>query len=124
MSEKPDLVASYDQVVENVLRFNEELRASVGLQRRLAQFRAWYYIPERDAVGPSIFIGYQGMNAERCLEGGLDGRVTESHVGLPRWFRILEEGTPEYRRISEKVSNLLEGFRKKPSKRARFNVPG
>lgn len=123
MSERPDFVASYGQVVENVLQFNEQLRGSVGLQRRLSHFRAWYYIPEKDAVGPSIFIGYQGMTAERCLEGGLDGRDTEAAACLPRWFNTLQEGTPEYRRISEKVSNLLEGFGKKPSRRARFNVP-
>lgn len=123
MSKKPDLVTDYDQVVENVLRFNEELRGSVGLQRRLSHFRAWYYIPEKDAVGPSKFIGYQGMNAVRYLEGGLDGKETEAAACLPRWFSRLQEGTPEYRRISEKVSNLLEGFHKKPSRLARFNVP-
>ncbi len=52
-----ELIESYREVVENVRQFNEDLVANTDICSQLSQFRAWYYVPELDALGPSKFIG-------------------------------------------------------------------
>lgn len=124
---KPILIDSYSQVMQNVRTFSEEVHFLVD---RLSQFRLWYYVPEVGAVGPSKFIGYSGMTAKVYLDRGnregspgtnLDGRKTM--VTLERWFRQTEPGTPEHERCMKKVIDLLRSYNKIPSSRARYMVP-
>lgn len=122
MQVKPKTVCSYDQVPESIHSFNEGLTQVADLETLLAYFRAWYYVPEGDAVGPSKFIGYDGMTAAEYMDrDDLDGRETEPI--LQRWFEVLEEGTPEYQYVEHKVMQLNSRFGKRVSSAARFSAP-
>ena len=122
MQEKPNPISNYTQVVENIHSFNEDLSQGTDLKTLLAYFRAWYYVPEEDAVGPSKFIGYEDMSGAIYMErDDLDGRETEPV--LQRWFEVLEEGTPEYRYVEQKVLELAAQFGKRVSSAARFSAP-
>ena len=117
------LAPDYDNVVANVERFNKDLPDSEDLQSHLSYFRAWYYIPNLDMVGPSKFIGYKDMTADKYAHTytELDGRETEPH--LSQWFRTTEERSPEYQYVFEKVRKLLSQYDKSPSRVARFSTP-
>ena len=125
--DKPELVDSYSQVVENVRTFNEEVHLLVD---RLGQFRIWYCVPELGAVGPSKFIGYSGMTAEAYLDRdnrdgppgtNIDGRKTR--VILEKWFHQTEPGTPVHECCKKQVIDLLRPYNKLPSSRAGYMVP-
>jgi hypothetical protein len=122
MQAKPRPVSDYNQVLENIHRFNEGLTSDTDLESLLAFYRAWYYAPEADSVGPSKFLGYQDMTAiEYMARDDLDGRETEPV--LQRWFEVLEEGTPEHQYVERKVLELTARFGKRVSKAARFSAP-
>ena len=112
MEQRPMLCSSYDEIVESMNLFNK----GIGLESRLRYFRAWYYIPEIDAVGPSKFIGYRGMTIPNYLKYPLDGKETESVLG--QWFDVLAEG-PELTYVSNLVARVL-GPKGRPNKLARY----
>ena len=115
-------VKTYENVIESVRAFNEGLSRTRDLQRQLSYFRAWYYAPELDAVGPSKFIGYRGMTASEYMRSeDLDGRETEPV--LTRWFDALESGTSETAYVAKLVEELLAKYKKAPNRVARFNAP-
>ena len=128
------LARNYNEVIQSTNSFNAGLNENPKLATRLSQFRAWYYIPEIDAVGPSKFIGYKDMSvgfymshtgslAQATLPRykRLDGRETEPRLSM--WFRIAELGTSEYECVLQMVEELLDRWGKSPHKRARYCVP-
>ena len=118
------LISNYSEVVENVRRFNDNLSLNQQLQQQLPYFRSWYYIPELDAAGPSKFIGYKAMTVERYIGvcgKELDGRWTEPE--LKAWFGILENSTPEHKYVASIVETLIQQYRKRINRVARFNAP-
>jgi len=116
------IVDSYEEVVRSVRAFNEDLSEAHVLQGQLSYFRAWYYIPELDAVGPSKFLGYRGMTVSEYMQSQeLDGRVTEPV--LSRWFDALENDTSETVYVARLVEELLARYKKVPNRVARFNAP-
>ncbi|MSQ14096.1 MAG: hypothetical protein EXR47_08220 [Dehalococcoidia bacterium] len=122
---KPAQVAqNLKAVKESLIAFDQGLKENRNLDRRLSLFRAWYYIPELDAVGPSKFIDYKGMTAAEYLDrysADLDGRKTEPVLG--KWFDTLEEDTPEAQYIAGKVFEPLHNHGKRPNIAARFGAP-
>ncbi len=91
------LVDSPAQAIENIHRYQIEIRSSRELARRMTSAHAWYAVESDDGAwlfGPSKFIGYVGLTAETYLtmsarhyepaEDRLDGRKTEPV--LRRWF--------------------------------------
>jgi hypothetical protein len=116
-------VTNYEDVLESVRDFNRDLEQVEQMKDKLRFFRAWYYIPEQDAVGPSKFIGYKGMTAEEYMRSHteLDGRVTEPV--LSQWFNRLERDTLEADFVRKKVMQLLGRYGKSVNSIARFNVP-
>lgn len=134
MPYKEKLVKDYDEVVESTKSFNVGLREHPRLYERLSGFKAWYYIPEIDAVGPSKFIGYGNMCADfywahtgalgkatlpRSKQ--LDGRETEPV--LEEWFVVTDPKTPEHKFVSEMTEELLDRWNKKPNSKVRYCVP-
>lgn len=116
------LVRELDEVRGRIRQFNDDLKTGKGLAARLKQFRAWYYDPESDMVGPSKFIGYAGMTAEQYVrQAKLDGRETEPVLGT--WFRVLEPGSPEEAFVREHADNLCATHGKSLNKVARFCAP-
>ena len=120
-----ELIEFYQEVVENVRQFNQDLVENEVIRFQLSQFRAWYYIPELDAIGPSKFIGYKRMNTTRYRWGdGKDGKETEPR--LQRFFRPVREGHPRYMYLENKLCSIVEQYGtkgKRPNKLARLNVP-
>lgn len=115
---------SYEDVIKNVGEFNKSLDEGKDLQGSLSFFRAWYYIPELDAVGPSKFIGYKDMTAGEYVgryKQDLDGRETESV--LKQWFEVLEGDSPKDKYVAAKVEQLLQRYDKRPSKAFRCGAP-
>ncbi|MBI4337332.1 MAG: hypothetical protein HY683_05840 [Chloroflexi bacterium] len=120
------LAGDYNDVIQSIKRFNEELPRSEGLQELLGYFRAWYYSPELDQVGPSKFAGYKGMNAAEYLannreEGGLDGTSTEPE--LAKWFDRLGDASPESLYVAGLVERLVSRYERWPNRASRFNAP-
>ena len=122
MDAKPHPVTSDGQVAENVQRFNEALPQATDLETLLAYFRAWYYVPKVDMVGPSKFIGYEGMTGAEYMERE-DLNGTETEPVLKRWFEVLKVGTPEYKFVEQRVLDLAARFGKRVSRAARFSAP-
>ena len=122
MQIKPPPVTEYAQVNENVKNFNLGLQGEPELERILAYFRSWFFVPEADGVGPSKFIGYVGMSVEDYVSrSDLDGKETEPV--LARFFEVLEEGSEEYIYVKQKVSDLCSRAGKRISRAARFSAP-
>ena len=121
MNEKQPLITNREQVLETISRFHKDLSEHYRLPRLLALFRAWYYDPDSDNVGPSKFIGYTKISAEVYNSVDLDGRETESV--LRDWFDVLEEGTPEYRYVRDKVLEQNASFQRNLNVLARFCAP-
>lgn len=116
------LVKDLDEVRGRIRQFNDDLKMGKNLTARLKQFRAWYYDPESDLVGPSKFIGYAGMTADQYVrQAKLDGRETEPI--LSAWFRVLEAGSPEEALVREHVDTLCAAHGKSLNKAARFCAP-
>ena len=133
MAYKEGLVTSCGAVVQNVKTFNHGLKNDRRLRNRLGMFKAWYYVPKIDAVGPSKFIGYTNVNLEFYFDRTgkeskkkwpqsklLDGRATEPV--LQRWFKELEQGTREYKYVSDMVKKLFV-YGGNPWRRARYSAP-
>ena len=134
MAYRERLVRSCEEVVQSTKSFNRGLNEEPDLYKRLSGFRAWYYIPEIDDVGPSKFIGYREISARFYLDHTgtlakatfpsskrLNGGTTENR--LKKWFEETEPGTVEYEYVSEMTKELLDQWGKKPSKLARYCVP-
>jgi len=119
---KPTPVKSDKEVIKSVRAFNKGLKGEKALQNHLSYFRAWYYIPELNKVGPSKFIGYKNLPVAQYLTGkDLDGKVTEQILG--KWFNLLIEGTPEADYVEGLVKELVSSYDKVMNRKARFNAP-
>lgn len=114
-------VRSYDEVVKNVERFNEELPMSSLLTGKLKMFKHWYFIPEIGAFGPSKFIGYQDMSESVYREDLQDGGVTEG--ALKEWFDTLEPGTELDSLLKGDLNALLGLHNKSIKQNAHIHVP-
>ena len=121
MNIKPPLITTRSEAFDNISQFPKDLSEDDRLRRLLALFRAWYYDPDSDDVGPSKFIGYKEMSAEVYNSVALDGKETESV--LCHLFDVLEEGTPEYRYVRDKVLEQNASFQRNVNVLARFCAP-
>jgi hypothetical protein len=116
------LSENFGDIVETVRAFNQGLAEGQQLENQLSYFRAWYYIPELDMVGPSKFVGYKGMTAAEYMSSTeLDGKVTEP--ALSRWFDVLQPNTPEGNYVENLVEELLARHNKAVNRKARFLAP-
>ena len=114
----PELIDSLVQAIENIRRYQTQLRPEVrksrDLIRRMTAARGWYAIEADNGTwlfAPSKFIGYVGLTAETYVEMSargyqpaadrLDGRNTEPV--LQQWFE------PSARRADE-LENALRRF--------------
>ncbi|MBN2098989.1 MAG: hypothetical protein JW753_05270 [Dehalococcoidia bacterium] len=122
-----EMIQIYSEVIDTVRAFNNGLEEDENLRNQLGYFRAWYYIPEIDMVGPSKFVGYKGMTAAEYLRSyeELDGRDTEPV--LSRLFEEMDPNEGDRRReanyVRRLVESLLERYGKVPNKKSRFNAP-
>lgn len=120
------IVKTADQVVDNIVRFQTELKKSSGLQSRLGQIHAWYACRLRGGgwlFGPSKFVGYQDNTAKRYLSGsndGADGRETEK--ALEQLAAPVDPDTRLGRALNSALQDSLAEWNRKPRKGARISV--
>jgi hypothetical protein len=119
-----ELVRNLSEIRDNVFRFNAALNEGHELSGQLSQFRHWYYVPEIDAFGPSKFVGYRDAETASYKETKFDKDGRETEHALRQWFRVLEQGTPEWQRHYLKLGRLLATYGKCPNAQASIHVPG
>ena len=90
------LVDSLDEAIENLARYESEVRKEPRLVARMKLVRAWYAVGPDDGTwlfGPSNFIGYAGSTAAAYLSktAGRDGRRSEAV--LSEWFGVVPPAT-------------------------------
>jgi hypothetical protein len=119
------MVATPEQVLDNIRKFEVEVKGSPDLQARLAYARAWY--AEKDErgrwhFGPSKFIGYQDIDAKIYLAKAedSDGRRTEAQ--LQSWFKVVGAETALHAELTSALVTFLSQYGKAPSTKARISV--
>ena len=119
------MITTPAEAIENIKRFESEVRGSSALQARLAYARAWYAHQNEQGqwcFGPSKFVGYRNLDAEAYLRAAdeNDGRRTEAQLQLS--FQEVRQGTAEYDELNSALVAFLAKFGKAPSTKARINV--
>jgi hypothetical protein len=119
------IASSLKAVLDNIERFGHEVEQSPELQARLAYARAWY--AQQDCrgewqFGPSKFVGYEGLDANRYIQSAeeRDGRRTEAQ--LQQWFTVVNPSSELYAELSSALFAFLARFGKAPSTKMRINV--
>ena len=113
----PTLVDSPAQAIENIRRYQTELkrgtRLSDTLVGRMTNVRKWYAVEANDGTwlfGPSKFIGYRGLTAETYVRLSAKGYEPatdrlhgwETEACLAHWFE----------RPTERVAELEDALRR------------
>lgn len=119
----PTLVTSVDQVIKNIRIFQNAVSASG--RSTPAGVHHWYYLPDEDIAGPSRFIGYQNMTAEKYDvargEHSVDGRETEQALKRLHAFIEVYPSDDLYDKAYAAAERLLpEG--KRLNQKARLHV--
>lgn len=118
------IVPTLSQALLGIERFEDELKRSAELRRRLAFARAWYAHKTEDGVwrfAPSKFCGYKDMTAEEYSnDDARDGRRTEKQ--LQSWFTQVPETDALYEELSESLTAFLDKYGKPPSAAIRISV--
>ena len=105
------VVANLDEALDNIDRYQVEVRKRLELAKLMKQVHAWYAIESSDGTwrfAPSKFIGYAGNNAKAYLVEAhhRDGGSTEA--ALRNWFVVVP---PDTRRGAE-LNDALRSFLK------------
>ena len=107
------LSESVESVKRNIDRYWKTARENPDLIKDAAKVRQWKAYRDSDGgwrFGPSRFVGYEGMTAERYIDrkkrssGGLSGTETEKH--LDQW----EEGVPKGSKLHQQLLDALADF--------------
>ena len=121
-SKKP--VSSFNEAMENALRFQQYLKENETLQHKLSQYTHWYYFEQKNIFAPSKFIGYKNntYNSETAHEG--DGRETEK--ALSHFFRkvVRSKTQPDIfiNELYNKLTALLKLYGKKHKANAVIHI--
>lgn len=119
------IATSPETVLDNIARFQREIKKSTDLQDRLAYARAWYATRDKKGewqFGPSKFVGYHDLDAIEYIKTShnIDGRRTEAQ--LQQWFTILPTDSELHAELSEALSSFLGRYGKAPSTAMRINI--
>lgn len=122
--EKLELVENIDEVLENIIRFNDELPDSKYLISRLSLYKQWYYSQQLDLFGPSKFIGYKN-NTEESYKANTSREIwyvaaVETELVLKRW--AIETEGEDFRELKEKLCLMLDEYGKKPKSNIKINL--
>jgi hypothetical protein len=124
--EEPHAVVSdLQSALLNIARFGKELQKSAALRKRLAYMRYWYAYQDNEGqwqFGPSKFIGYDGMNADRYIGTAedRDGRRTEAQ--LQQWFTAVDPRSELGSELGSALYRFLAMYGKVPSTKMRISV--
>ncbi len=120
------LVTNFDEVAENIRRYQHELPANTALVSRMSRHPVWYAVRGRGRrwlFGPSKFVGYAGISAKSYLASynRKDGRETERV--LAEWFETVPLESVLGRQLESGLRLFFADYRKVPNKLRRINVP-
>lgn len=122
----PDYTETAAELTEAIKNYNNELKLSKALAKRLSNNVSWYFI-EVDGeflYGPSKWVGYKELDADTYISltdgGELGGQLTE--VSLVPLRREVAQNTSEHRLHYGRLTKLLATYGKSPNKRVRFNA--
>lgn len=119
------LVRNLDQIVSNMIRYENELKTSPRLQGRITLTHSWYafIIDGKWRFGPSKFIGYANITAADYLatSNGRDGKITEPH--LQAWFEPLSPRSKHFLGLAENLTKMVERYDRRLRSDFRINVP-
>ncbi|USK48044.1 hypothetical protein LIT38_15840 [Bacillus sp. CMF12] len=91
-----------DEVVLNINQFNTDLNEELDVISLLSQFKHWYFVPQINLFGSSIYIGYKKMNTSR-YNRGMSKTGVDTEKELKTWFVKLY-------RDAEKCKKLMRNF--------------
>lgn len=117
------LVSNDVQAQANIRRFGAEVAGDEGMKSRLAYNRAWYAEAKPNGgwdLGPSKFIGYEGMTAKAYDPQNLNGRETEKQ--LANWYTQIQPTDPLFPEIDRALRDFLAQYGKAPSALYRINI--
>lgn len=124
----PRVVTSFDELVRNIVTYQEGVRAEPRLAARIKQHPAWYAVRAGAGAGgwmfgPSKFIGYAGMDPVSYLGryDRKDGKETEPV--LRQWFTPVDPHTVLGRELRLAFEQFAAAFGKVPNARWRVSVP-
>ena len=108
-----DLVASPDQAIENILRYQvalEDEQRGVKLRGLMSRVHAWYAARpagEQWLFAPSKFVGYVDNTAAAYFleRGSRDGRKTEDI--LQQWLHPIEPGSRQAQTLGQALRDFL-----------------
>ena len=133
--DRPQLVTSLTEVIENIKKFSRELASYEDgdsdryvdyVMENMSHYRAWYaYKDEKTGTylfAPSKYIGYQDMTANKYVEtyAYMDGRKTEKI--LSEWFEMLDESEEDFDFLNRKLLAMFSATGKTINALFRINV--
>lgn len=124
------LVDSLDQVRDNVVRFEREVRGSSDLLTRTRGFHGWCALESADGTwsfAPSTFVGYAQTTAADYLEDARNGDrdYRRAEKVLEEWFEVVPPGTPRGDQLAAALRVFIKSLNPKysgPRKDARIWV--
>lgn len=134
-NDRPKLVNSLDEVIENIKNFSLELESYEEgdgdryvdyVMENMSHYRAWYaYKDEKTGTylfAPSKYIGYQDMTASKYVEtyAYMDGRKTEKV--LSEWFEMIDESEEDFDFLNRKLLAMFSATGKTINTLFRINV--
>ena len=120
------VVANLDEAVDNIGRYQNEVRKRPELAKRMKQVHAWYAIKSSDGTwrfAPSKFVGYAGNTSRAYLVEAphRDGRSTEAV--LKNWFVVVPSDTRRGAELNDALRSFLKSHgHSGPRKGARICV--
>ncbi len=119
-----EFIENYNDLIENVIMFNDCIKNSDLLKSRLRRFRHWYYIEELDKFAPSKFIGYKGNSSGSYESGTNPGTGYMNGMDTQRVIRslfndVLHEGQEIHR---EFLIKFLNGFGATPNANVHIHI--
>lgn len=120
-----EFAESPQAVADNIRAYQEELRASAELRRRVRYHQSWYAVRGKGGgwlFGPSKFVGYAGIDGDNYVETAVErnGRVTEAH--LRKWFVVVEEGDALRGELAGALQAFLAEHGLTPRAQTRINI--
>ena len=123
------LVASPEQAIENILRYQaalEDAQRGAKLRDLMSRVHAWYAVRADDGqwlFAPSKFVGYVDNTAASYFveRSSRDGRKTEDV--LQQWFHTIEPGTRQSDTLGQALRDFLRSHgHSGPRKGARISL--
>lgn len=126
---EPAFVKSYLQVVRNIKSYatavTEKNRHSTELAARVKRHSAWYAIKEDGhwLFGPSKFVGYEHITAERYLDPVEYHHGSRTENVLKKWFTVVEANSALGRELETAFIEFISDLGKIPNKNWRISTP-